>query len=157
MLLRDKTTHMKIFFLLITLLSMNVGASAQEVSPEQAAKSFYEWYLKESNASRFPIRDDKAQMRARASTRLTRWLFSKAYEEYGADYFLDAQDYDENWVNHVSARRISLRSPKATVRITMSVPKGTQSGFGTRNLTIGLVKEAGAWKIDSVNNRPLVR
>ena len=138
------------------LCFLGYSAAAQD-SPEQAAKSFYEWYLKEANASRFPIRDDKPQMRARASVRLTRWLFSKAYEEYGADYFLDAQDYDENWANNVSARRISLRGPKATVKITMSVPKGTQSGFGTRTLTIGLVKEGGAWKIDSVNNRPLVR
>jgi len=133
------------------------GPAAAKDSPEQAAKAFYEWYLKEANASRFPIRDDKPQMRARASARLTRWLFSKAYEEYGADYFLDAQDYDENWANNITARRISLKGPKATVKLTMSVPKGTQSGFGTRSLTIGLVNEAGAWKIDSVNNRPLVR
>ena len=64
-------------------------ANAQTPAPDAAAVSFYRWYIGELNADRFPIDRSRPAMRKRVSARLAKWLFSRAYREYGADYFLD--------------------------------------------------------------------
>lgn len=126
-------------------------------TPERAAKDFYTWYLTELNAERYPIRQAKRQMLGKVSTRLGRWIYSRSYEEYGADYFLDAQDWDENWVKNISASKAVVKGNTAKVNVKFGVPKGTYSGFGSRTLPVGLVKEGGTWRIDKVNNRELLR
>jgi uncharacterized protein YozE (UPF0346 family) len=147
-----------LFVLVIAAFSLFFSSSAEaQTTPEQAGKTFYQWYLGQLNAQREPIRDNKKQMLAKVSQRLGRWLYSNAYEEYGADYLIDAQDFDENWAKNVAVTRVSLHGKKATVKVILSVPKGTASGFSTHTLTVRLVSETGAWKIDSVNNRALTR
>lgn len=141
--------------LAVTFSSPVFGQAVQ--TPERAAKDFYTWYLTELNAERYPIRQAKRQMLGKVSTRLGRWLYSKSYEEYGADYFLDAQDWDENWVKNISASKAVVKGNTSTVNVKFGVPKGTYSGFGPRTLPIGLVKEGGTWRIDKVNNRELLR
>jgi hypothetical protein len=140
----------------LSLSFFGTHAAAQS-TPEESAKSFYKWYLTEIAASRDPIRDSKQKMLGKISTRLGRWIYSRSYDEYGADYFIDAQDFDENWAKYVTATRVSWHGKKAVVKVKLSVPKGTSWGFGTRFLTIGLVLESTpVWKIDSVNNRKLI-
>jgi len=105
---------MKIVLLSLIVFTLYTGGSAQVVSPEQTAKDFYKWYLSELNAEREPIRDNKRLMLQKVSTRLGKWLYSTAYEEYGADYILDAQDYEQSWVNGISAAPAATRAPPRT-------------------------------------------
>ncbi len=143
--------------IILTFLLCGIGSGQAKPTPEQTAKNFYTWYLTELNAERYPIRQAKRQMLGKISTRLGRWIYSKSYEEYGADYFLDAQDWDQNWVNGIFTSKAVIKGKTATVKLTFNIPKGTYSGFGTRTLPIGLVKEGGTWRIDKVNNRALLR
>lgn len=142
--------------LLAAVLSSAAFGQAVQ-TPERAAKDFYTWYLTELNAERYPIQQAKRQMLGKVSTRLGRWLYSKSYEEYGADYFLDAQDWERNWVKNISTSKAVVKGNRATVNVKFGVPKGTYSGFGPRTLPVGLVKEGGTWRIDKVNNRELLR
>jgi hypothetical protein len=150
-------TRAFIFSILLFVAFSSPVFSQAKPTPELAARDFYTWYLTELNAERYPIRQAKRQMLGKVSTRLGRWIYSKSYEEYGADYFLDAQDWDENWVKNISASKAVVKGNTATVNVKFGVPKGTYSGFGPRTLPVGLVKEGGTWRIDKVNNRELLR
>jgi len=149
---------MRIFLLaLLVFAALNVPASSQVKGPDAVAKEFYKWYLTELNAERYPIRQNKTQMLRFISGRLGRWVYSPAYSEYGADYFIDAQDWDRTWVNGISATRPVIKGTTATLRIQLEPTKGAFSGFGRRSLPIKLVNEAGLWKIDMINNRKLIK
>jgi len=90
-------------FLITAALAASAGA--QTKAPDQAAKEFYKWYLTELNAERYPIRQNKPRMLRAVSKRLGQWIYSPAYSEYGADYFIDAQDWEWTWVSGISATR----------------------------------------------------
>jgi hypothetical protein len=139
------------------LFALHVPAAAQSKAPDAVAKDFYKWYLTELNAEREPIRQDKKRMLEFISARLGRWVYSPAYEEYGADYFIDAQDWEKSWANGISSSRPVIKGATATVRIQFDPAKGVSSGFGRRVLPIKLVNEHGVWKIDMINNRSLVK
>jgi hypothetical protein len=135
---------MKVFlFVLLVFFAFQVPAQSQTRGPDTVAGDFYRWYLTELNAGRNPIRQNKKRMLEFVSARLGRWIYSRAYSEYGADYFLDAQDWDETWVDGISASRPTIKGAAATVRIVLRPSKKTQSGFGRRTLPIKLVKERG--------------
>ena len=124
-------------------------ARAQTATPETAARDFYRWYVGELNADRFPIVGNKPEIRKRVSARLARWLFSPAYGEYGADYFLDAQDFDAAWATTVIAKGGAVKGNTATVVVTF--PKSEH--FARKLMTVNLLREGGAWKIDKVRGR----
>jgi hypothetical protein len=96
-------------------------------------------------------------MKSFISNRLSRWVYSPSYSEYGADYFIDAQDWEQSWVNGISATRPVIKGSTATLRVQFDPAKGTTSGFGRRILPVKLVKEGGVWKIDKINNRALTK
>ena len=137
--------------------ALNISAGAQAQPPDAVAKNFYKWYLTELNAEHEPILQNKKRMLEFVSARLGRWVYSPAYEEYGADYFIDAQDWEHSWVDGISATRPVIKGAIATLRVNFQPAKGVQSGFGRRSLPIKLVKEGGAWKIDMINNRKLAK
>lgn len=141
-------------FALLSFLIGSICASIAKAAdmPEQAAKSFYQWYLKRIITEKSP-RKDKATFQKFVSKRLSRWYYSPAYEEYGADYFIDAQNFDENW--HVTTSKAVIKGNTATLRVKLAVPNAGKDSW-TQNLTVKLVKEDGVWKIDSVNNRRLI-
>ena len=148
----------KILFISVFIIfGLHVSSGAQVRGPDAVAKDFYKWYLTELNAERYPIRQNKTRMLEFISGRLGRWVYSPAYSEYGADYFIDAQDWDRTWVDRISATRPVIRANVATLRIQLEPAKGVYSGFGRRTLPIKLVKERGSWKIDMINNRTLTR
>lgn len=118
-------------------------------TPEQTVKSFYGGYLKRIITNKSP-RSDKTMFQKSVSKRLSRWYFSPAYEEYGADYFIDAQDLNEKW--QVITGKAIIKGKTATLNVKLAAPNAGKDGW-TQNLTVKLVKEAGVWKIDSVNNR----
>ena len=133
----------------IGIIGANVTKAAD--TAEQATKSFYGWYLKQVIANK-NANDKKEIIQKYVSKRLSRWYFSPAYEEYGADYFIDAQDLDENW--QVTTSKAVIKGNTATLKVKLAAPNAGKDGW-TQNLTVKLVKEAGAWKIDSVNNRKI--
>ncbi len=91
--MRSKITLKMLGSALLLFVLGSAGATAANTAdtPEQTAKSFYQWYLKEINANKSP-RNKKDIFQKSVSKRLCKWIYSPAYEEYGADYFIDAQD-----------------------------------------------------------------
>ncbi len=119
-------------------------------TPEQAAKSFYRWYLSELDAERYPIEQQKPKIRSKVSARLGKWLYSKAYEDYGADYVIQAQDWDSQWKDNIGVSKATVKGNTARLTVTLS-GKATDSNEIYRNrLRVTLVKEGGLWKIDRV-------
>lgn len=138
-------------FLAVGLFCVSLsGAFGQTQTPEQAARSFYRWYLTELNADRRPVQQ-KRLMRQKVSARLGKWLYSKEHEENGfdADYFLDMQDWDRTWVNGITAERTSPAGSE--VKVSLRAKKS--SPFGLHVLYVRMTKENGVWKIDRVENR----
>ena len=133
----------------------SIGASVAKAAntPEAAAKSFYEWYVKElSRENGSPI-DKKSIVLKAVSKRLGKWLYSKAYEEYGADYIIDAQDSDDTW--QVSTTKAVIKGNTATLKVSLKSTRPKGEGF-SQTLPLKMVLENGEWKIDSVNNRKLI-
>ena len=125
--------------------------AAQTVSaPEQSAKSFYEWYVKElSREGGNPIRQKKTMLKS-VSARLGKFIYSPSYQEYGADYIIDAQDFDDSW--RVSTTKAVVRGNTATLKVLLKSTRPKNQGF-SQTLPLKMVKENGEWKIDLVNNR----
>ena len=139
---------------LLVFCAATVGAGAAQTTntPEQAAKSFYEWYTKElfrENGN--PVDNRKTVLKA-VSKRLGKWIYSPAYQEYGADYIIDAQDYDNSW--RVSTTKAVIKGNTATLKVLLKSTRPKNEGF-SQTLPVKMVKENGGWKIDSINNRKL--
>jgi hypothetical protein len=136
-----------ILFFIGSLAAVSVKAAE---TPEQTAKTFYQWYLRGLN--RENVRIDKKETLKYVSKRLGKWYISPAYQEYGADYFIDAQDLNEKW--QVTTTKAVIKGNTATLKVILAVPKAKKSDW-TNTLAIKMIRENGAWKIDSVNNRKL--
>ncbi len=148
------TNKLSVFALIIIVLG-SIGAVSTKAAdtPEQTAKNFYDWYLTELNNEKNPP-DQKQTINKSISKRLSNWIYSPAYQEYGADYFIDAQDWDKNW--QATTTKAVVKGNTATLKVMLADPKAKKSDF-KQTLAIKMVKEGGVWKIDSVNNRKLTR
>jgi hypothetical protein len=134
--------------LFVAVFALPVAAQAVR-SPDEVAREFYQWYFHELNASREP-QNQRAKINASVSKRLAKWYISPAYSEWGADYFIDAQDYESKWENTLTATKATINGSRATLKVKFPAIKG--SGFGSKTLSLQMVKEGNAWKIDRVNN-----
>jgi len=152
--LRNTLKLLKFALLLFFIGSLSAASVKAADTPEQTAKSFYKWYLKELNREGGNPIKQKGIVLKSVSKRLGKWIYAPVYEEYGADYFIDAQDFDNNW--DATTGKAVVKGNVATLKVLLAPPKGKKSNFN-QTLAIKMVKEDGAWKIDSVNNRKLTR
>lgn len=135
---------------LFFIASVGTGSVRAAKTPEQAAKSFYQWYTKELfREGGNPIRSKQTVLKS-VSKRLGKFIYSPAYQEYGADYIIDAQDFDDSW--QVSTTKAVVKGNTATLKVTLKSTRPNNQGF-SQTLPVRMVKENGEWKIDNVNNR----
>ncbi len=115
-----KNTNKLLKFALLLFFIGSIGASFAKAAdtPEQTAKSFYKWYLAELNREGGNPVKVKATVLKSISKRLGKFIYSPAYEEYGADYFIDAQDFDENW--QVTTTRAVIKGNKAKLKVLLA-------------------------------------
>jgi hypothetical protein len=119
------------------------------VTPEATLRHFYEWYLHALNQNQEPLEKHQAELSKFVTQRLMTSLnrARKRPEGIDADFFIDAQDLDETWEKNISTSRARIQGTRATASVTL---KGTS--FDDK-LRVGLRKEGGLWKIDSINGR----
>jgi len=132
------------------LVFASVSGAQTSATPESRVRSFYAWYLHELNTEHEPIANKKGLARyltARYAGSIARAL--KREDGIDADPFIDAQDFDPLWEKNITVSKPTITGVKATATVTL---KGGPN-FGTKRLKIGLRKEGGVWKIDSVNGR----
>lgn len=136
--------------LVLTAISFNAVAQSA-ATPETTVRAFYGWYLHALNQNQDPIEKQQAELSKFVTQRLIRSLNRalKRPDGIDADFFIDAQDWDEAWEKNITTSKATVQGERAIVSVTL---KGGPS-FGNKTLKVGLRNEAGAWKIDSVNNR----
>lgn len=151
--MKSKVKLLGFALVLFVAASINATAAKAADTPEHAAQSFYRWYLKELTREGGDPIGQKSVVLKSVSKRLGKWIYSPAYSEYGADYIIDAQDYDDNW--DATTTKAVVKGNVATLKVMLAPPKGKKSNFN-QTLAIKMIKENGAWKIDGVNNRKLL-
>jgi Protein of unknown function (DUF3828) len=141
-----------LFVAAISLTTTEAAAQAQTpMTPEATVHSFYEWYVHTLNQNEEPIEKHQAELGKFVTQRLIKSLnrVLKSPEGLDADFFLDAQDWDKDWEKNITTTKALIQGPRANLIVTL---KGGP-GFGNHKLRVGLRKEGGAWKIDSINGR----
>lgn len=118
---------------------------SEKTTVSNNVRRFYAWY----GASKDPARD-RAKIEKFTSRRLSRWLRSPQFADYGADYFFQAQDFDKDWTR-ATINSVTVAGKTARVRATLGAPKAKDAGIGPRSLKLKMVKENGVWKIDEVS------
>ncbi|MEP6636344.1 MAG: DUF3828 domain-containing protein [Acidobacteriota bacterium] len=140
-----------LFLVTINLPAAGTLALAQSTTtPEATVRRFYQWYLHALNQNEEPLEKHQAELRRFVTARLMKSLNRalKRPEGIGADFFIDAQDWDKTWEKNISTSKARMQGARATTTVTL---KG--ESFGNHTLLIGLGKEGGVWKINSVNGR----
>jgi hypothetical protein len=143
---------------LITLLAAlafaNPGGAAEPskastTTPEESIRSFYSWYVTALVANRDPVKQ-RPEMKRFATDRLLKEIdkMKKGPEGLNGDYFLDAQDFDEQWAKNISVSNMKIEGSKATAHVLLDGPEGMR-----KKLVVQLVNDAGTWKIDKVQGR----
>ena len=64
------------------------------------------------------------------------------------DYFLDAQDFDNLWAKNITISDLKVSGRNATAEVRL-----TGKGEMRRRLSVSLVSDGRAWKIDKVQGR----
>lgn len=138
-----------VLFIAIALAQTQVTVA--QAGPEAVVQSFYAWYLHALNQNQDPLEKQQAQLSKFITQRLLKSLNRalKRPDGIDADFFIDAQDWDQAWEKNISTSKAIIQGSLATVTVTL---KGG-AGFGIKKLKVGLRKEYGAWKIDKINNR----
>jgi hypothetical protein len=141
-----------VFFALVATTALSLPAYAAEpaktagATPEATIRSFYNWYVTALVANRDPMKQ-RAEMKRFATDRLVKEIdkMKKGPEGLNGDYFLDAQDFDEQWAKKISVSNVKIEGAKATAHVLLDGPEGMR-----KKLVVQLVNDAGAWKIDKV-------
>lgn len=127
--------------------------AADTASPAATTSAFYQWYLHSLVADHVPLTDDRAELAGYVSASLIKEIEQRMQSEDGldADYFIQAQDYHDDWENNISVTKATVAGNAATVFVTLGASKESR-----QCLALTLKKEDRAWKIRKVRqqNRP---
>ncbi len=141
-----KTKHLKLNLYSILLIiffgfSAVSNASAQS-SPEAVIKAFYNWHIRSvsQNAGK---KKGKATLRKYVTTSLIQKI-PKFESEMEADYFIQSQEWNDDWEDKFTVSKPTVNGTNATSIVTFP--------DGYPRVKVTLKKEAGAWKIDKVQN-----
>lgn len=145
---------MKIASLLTTLLFIaSLGSvNAAEVncaSPGKITSDFYHWYLQELNKNNYPLTSpaaiDKNNIKRWISPELLKNLeVSLSENDLDAEYFTDAQDIFDDWVNNISILQVKKTKHKAAVKLQLGISEIK------KDYDISLDDKDGCWKINKV-------
>ena len=74
----------------------------------------------------------------------------KAYDnnEFDADYFISAQDFDEKWATNMKISNVKIKGNKATANVVLD-----GKGSFDSKLKLKLIKEKSVWKIDVIESQ----
>ena len=131
-------------FLMVMFCSLAVLAQS---TPETTIKNFYSWYVREISKNKFPLAEQPTKMKQFITARCYNEN-KKAYDnnEFDADYFISAQDFDERWATNVKISNVKIKGNKATANVVLD-----GKGSFDSKLKLKLVKEKSVWKIDVID------
>jgi hypothetical protein len=121
-------------------------ARAQSQAPQQAAVQFYRWYMQSLAINQDPLKQSPVQMSAYVEKGLMKDLKRRMSRKgLHADYFIQAQEFMEDWATDIKAVRPVIQGNKASVVVLLGATPDTR-----RILALTMVREEGDWKIAMV-------
>lgn len=119
------------------------AALAQARTPEQAAGQFYRWYMQSLTLNQDPLQHSPVQLSAFVS----KGLISELKRRMGrkglhADYFIQAQDFMDDWTTDIKVVRPKIQGNMASVVVGLGATPETR-----RWLALTLTRDDGDWKI----------
>jgi hypothetical protein len=121
-------------------------AQARSQPPEQAALQFYRWYLQSLAINQDPLRQSPVQMSAYVEKKLLNDLKRRMGRKgLHADYFIQAQEFMDDWATHIKAVRPTVQGNIASVVVLLGATPDTR-----RILALTMSREDGDWKISMV-------
>lgn len=128
------------------LIASAAQAKAQPQPPQEAALHFYRWYMQSLTISQDPLRQSPVQMSAYVDKRLMSELKRRmARKGLHADYFIQAQQYMDDWTTDIRALRPTIQGNLASVVVILGATPETR-----RMLALTLTRADGDWKISMV-------
>ena len=114
--------------------------------PTDTIRSFYYWYVTVLVANHDPMKN-RAKMNRFVTDRLLNEIdkMVKGPDGLDGDYFVDAQDFDNKWAKNISVSKVRIHGTRVTAEVLL-----TGSESMNKRLSLDLVNEGGAWKIDKV-------
>ena len=153
--LRDMKNIASVFVAIVAVTfspSVSAAEPAKSLSsnPAETIRGFYHWYVTELIANRDPMSNRK-ELKSFATARLLNELgkMKRGPEGLNGDYFVDAQDFDNQWAKKISVSDVKINNKNATAEVML---KGATPDMN-RRLKVDLVLEAGTWKVDKVQGR----
>lgn len=119
------------------------AALAKAQPPELAAAQFYRWFLHSLALRQDPLHQSPVQMSMYVSTTLMRELTRRmARTGVRADYFIQAQEFMDDWTTDIKAARPVIQGRLASVVVVLGATDETR-----RRLALTLMRDGGDWKI----------
>jgi hypothetical protein len=143
-----KSLNLKIIFGIAVFLIIPTLIHGQVSSPQASVRSFYKWYVHSLNRGGNPI-ENKTGLQKYVTARLVGRIAKALKSEDGidADYFLSAQDFDEDWERNITVSTPVIKGETARLTVTL-----TGRHIRKDKLSVFMKRETGAWKIDKVND-----
>ena len=135
-----------LLLLAIAIGGFTVGAQTANSTPEVTIKNFYAWYVREISKNKFPLSQQPTKLKQFITVRCYNEN-KRAYDknEFDADYFIAAQDYDEKWATNVKVTNVKFVGNRASASVILD----GKGNFDSK-LKLKLVKEKDVWKIDVI-------
>lgn len=131
---------------LCALLCAAPLAQAEARAPEETAAVFYRWYMDAIYTTADPLINSPQHMAEFVSGGLITDLKKRARRKgQRADYFIQAQDFREDWASDIVVGKPRIVGKWATVVVTLGASERTR-----RNLVLTLAREGAEWKIRMV-------
>jgi hypothetical protein len=116
---------------------------SQSQPAEEAALHFYRWYMQSLAISQDPLLQSPEQMSAYVDRKLMNELKRRMGRKgLHADYFIQAQEYMDDWTTDIKVVRFPVRDNLASVVVILGGTPETR-----RMLALTLTRADGDWKI----------
>ena len=107
-------------------------------SPQQAALHFYRWYMQSLVLGQVPLQQSPVQMSAYVDSKLANELKRRMSRKgLHADYFLQAQDFMEDWTTDIKAVPFPVRGNLASVVVILGATPETKRMLASKRPTKG--------------------
>lgn len=125
----------------VSVNAQRASAPAQVAqTPGAVIKSFYRWYIHSVSHGPDPFKGGRATLKKYVTLRLIQEV---ERSESDADYFLQTQDWADEWGDKVSVSQPEVKGATATAVVTFNAE-------GYPRVKVSLRQEGRVWKIDRV-------
>lgn len=133
----------------ILVMGLSVAAQTGEKSPGAVIKNFYQWYIRAIDAGTDPFVKGRKTLLKYVTPRLVKQIERAEANGEDVDVFTYTQEFDASWADKATVTNVRLKGAMATAIVTFDATTNYP------RVSVTLVKESGAWKIDKVKNAPL--